>query len=137
MSLLSFLKRTYDKSCILGQGSTGSKVLQVETRLQQLGYYSGKLDSSYGPMLTASVNKFQKDHGMKQYGCIGNNTWNLLFPIVPVDDGWRTVPSYKDFHQINGYDCGPTSMSIGDLNIRQLLLHGLKQIYTKIPHFLE
>ena len=85
MSLLSFLKRTYDKSCILGQGSTGSKVLQVETRLQQLGYYSGKLDSSYGPMLTASVNKFQKDHGMKQYGCIGNNTWNLLFPIVSVN----------------------------------------------------
>jgi peptidoglycan hydrolase-like protein with peptidoglycan-binding domain len=67
MSILSFLKRLFkfDASCFIGQGSTGAKVLQAETKLQQLGYYTGKLDSSYGPMMTASVNKYQKDHGMK------------------------------------------------------------------------
>jgi peptidoglycan hydrolase-like protein with peptidoglycan-binding domain len=115
MSIFSFLKGLFkfDASCFIGQGSTGAKVLQVETKLQQLGYYSGKLDSSYGPILTASVNKYQKDHGMKQYGCIDTNTWKLLFPPTPVDDGWRYVPSFTDFHQINGYDCGPTSMSMG------------------------
>jgi len=83
MSLLSTLKSILKlgNGCTIGQGSTGPKVLQAETKLRQLGYYSGKLDSSYGPMMTVSVSKFQKDHGMKQYGCIGPKTWNLLFPI--------------------------------------------------------
>jgi hypothetical protein len=37
----------------------------------------------------------------------------FIFPSTLVDDGWRYVPSFIDFHQINGYDCGPTSMNMG------------------------
>jgi len=38
---------------------------------------------------------------------------NYIVVNSTVDDGWRYVPSFVKFTQINGYDCGPTSLSMG------------------------
>lgn len=52
----------------LSEGSSGDAVVRLQKRLAELGYYSGKADGGYGPMMTAAVKKAQVDFGMEQTG---------------------------------------------------------------------
>ena len=52
----------------LAEGSSGDAVVRLQKRLAELGYYSGKADGGYGPMMTAAVKKAQVDFGMEQTG---------------------------------------------------------------------
>ena len=46
----------------------------LEKRLKELGYYSGKIDNSFGPQCQRAVRQFQKDKGLKVDGFAGANT---------------------------------------------------------------
>jgi len=52
-------------------GSTGADVLQLQTKLQSLGFYKGKLDGGFGPITKTAVKAFQKAHKLEQVGSVG------------------------------------------------------------------
>ena len=61
-------------------GSVGPEVLRLQTRLAQLGFYAGPLDSQFGGGTDAAVRAFQTAEGLAADGVVGANTWAALFP---------------------------------------------------------
>lgn len=64
---------------VLKNGSTGEAVTKVQTRLQELGYYTGVLDGQYGNGTNTAVSLFQAQHGLKIDGTVGPETSAALF----------------------------------------------------------
>ena len=54
-------------------------MLTVQTRLKELGYYTGILDGSYGTGTIAAVKAFQSKHGLTADGNAGPQTFTVLF----------------------------------------------------------
>jgi zinc D-Ala-D-Ala carboxypeptidase len=63
----------------LSSGSTGEQVKALQTRLQQLGFYSGALDGDYGKGTRAAVRLFQEQHDLDADGIAGQKTLELLY----------------------------------------------------------
>ncbi len=61
-------------------GSTGDSVRQLETRLKELGLYSGPIDGGFGGGVESAVKSFQSSSGLPQDGLVGPQTWSALLP---------------------------------------------------------
>ncbi|WP_425805936.1 spore cortex-lytic enzyme [Desulfitobacterium sp. Sab5] len=59
---------------LLGKGSNGSEVRELQKRLTQMGYVVGPLDGKFGSKTQAAVRRFQQDHGLKVDGLAGTVT---------------------------------------------------------------
>ncbi|MDI6854807.1 MAG: TIGR02594 family protein [Deltaproteobacteria bacterium] len=68
---------------LLKQGMSGDKVLKVQKRLQELGFFTGTPRGNFGPITQAAVRAFQAANGLKVDGLVGDLTWGALF--VPVE----------------------------------------------------
>lgn len=55
-------------------------VKTYQKRLNELGYYLGKLDGLYGPKTKAAIKNFQDERGITADGIVGPVTWQSLFP---------------------------------------------------------
>lgn len=66
------------QAAILRQGSSGTLVKTVQTRLKNWGYYTGSVDGVYGPKTVAAVKKFQAKHGLTADGIVGPATASKL-----------------------------------------------------------
>lgn len=55
-------------------GSTGSGVLDLQTKLNALKYYEGKLSGNYGNLTEEAVRQFQKNNGLSADGVAGPKT---------------------------------------------------------------
>lgn len=56
------------------QGSTGTMVKTIQTKLKNWGYYTGSVDGIYGAKTTAAVKYFQKSNGLTADGVVGPKT---------------------------------------------------------------
>ena len=63
---------------VLKQGSTGSDVRTVQTKLKRWGYYDGAVDGIYGSKTKKAVMYFQKKNGLTADGIVGKNTFAAL-----------------------------------------------------------
>ena len=72
---------------ILSNGSTGTDVTSVQTRLKALGYYTGTVDGKYGSGTIAAVKAFQLNNGLKVDGKTGSGTFAALFGSSAVSSG--------------------------------------------------
>ena len=63
----------------LRKGSQGDDVKSVQTRLKELGYYTGTVDGNYGTGTMNAVKAFQSKHGLTADGVAGTKTYNKLF----------------------------------------------------------
>ena len=61
-------------AAVLKQGSTGSLVRTVQTKLKNWGYYTGAVDGVYGAKTVAAVKYFQRKNGLTQDGVVGHAT---------------------------------------------------------------
>lgn len=52
----------------LSPGDSGDRVKKLQTRLKDLGYFSGNIGGNYGELTTAAVKRFQKKIGANQTG---------------------------------------------------------------------
>lgn len=59
---------------LLGRGSRGSEVTELQKRLVQLGYVLGTADGKYGPKTEAAVRRFQRERGLRVDGLAGTQT---------------------------------------------------------------
>ena len=66
----------------LRRGYIGTDVTTVQTRLKELGYYTGTVDGKYGSGSIAAVTAFQKKCGLKADGLVGQSTYAALFSGV-------------------------------------------------------
>lgn len=72
------------KADLLQLGSRGSAVLQLQNRLQQLGYYDGSVDGLFGPATQAAVMAFQASQKLEPNGIVRNQTWtDLILATTP------------------------------------------------------
>lgn len=62
----------------LAYGSRGTEVEDVQTFLQERGYYDGAIDGIYGPETRSAVTEFQEANNLMGDGIIGDNTWGAL-----------------------------------------------------------
>ena len=60
------------------QGSSGSEVTQIQTKLKNWGYYSGEVDGIFGGDTKKAVSLFQKKNGLTADGVVGNATLAAL-----------------------------------------------------------
>ena len=63
----------------LSNGSTGDAVKRLQSRLKELGYYDGKIDGGYGPMMEAAVKKAQAAFGLEQTGIADSDFQTRVF----------------------------------------------------------
>ena len=60
------------------QGSTGSVVRQIQTKLKNQAFYFGNIDGIYGRQTTTAVRNYQIRYGLKVDGICGNQTLSAL-----------------------------------------------------------
>jgi peptidoglycan hydrolase-like protein with peptidoglycan-binding domain len=58
--------------------ATDPAVMDLQTVMTQLGYYSGPIDGVYGPVTSAAVTEMQKDLGVTADGVFGPSTDEAL-----------------------------------------------------------
>ncbi|MBE5768685.1 MAG: hypothetical protein E7333_03730 [Clostridiales bacterium] len=63
----------------LREGDVGSDVSSVQTRLKELGYYTGNVDADYGKGTVEAVRRFQDKHGLTTDGIAGTKTYKILY----------------------------------------------------------
>ncbi len=64
---------------LIRSGFTGESVSQLQTRLQDLGYYTGTVDGQFGPATNAAVVLFQEQNGLTPDGVVGESTRLALY----------------------------------------------------------
>lgn len=57
----------------------GEEVKLVQTRLTELGYYSGNISGNFLGHTRNAVKAFQQQNALSVDGIVGENTWNALF----------------------------------------------------------
>jgi hypothetical protein len=62
------------------QGSGGTEVIRIQTRLRELGFYAGPADGVFGGGTGSAVKAFQRSLGLIADGIVGEGTWKKLFP---------------------------------------------------------
>ena len=66
------------ESALLKQGSSGTDVKELQAKLIELGYLSGKADGVYGAKTVAAVKAYQKANKLSADGVAGEKTLNSL-----------------------------------------------------------
>ena len=65
-------------AAVYRQGSRGTEVRTIQTKLKRWGYSSGSVDGIYGKQTTAAVVSFQKKNGLTADGVCGEKTLAAL-----------------------------------------------------------
>ena len=68
----------------LSSGDKGDDVKAVQTRLQQLGYFTATVDGKFGDATVKALKAFQKKNGLTQDGVYGAQTRTVLFAPSPI-----------------------------------------------------
>lgn len=78
-------------STVLKTGSQGSEVKRLQTRLKELGYYTGSVDGSYGTGTVNAVMAFQAANKLTQDGVAGKSTQEAIYSYYAVAKKDATV----------------------------------------------
>ena len=63
---------------LLRPGSIGPEVVTLQSKLKDLGFYTGELDGQFGNGTKAALVLFQEQHGLEPDGLAGEETLNLI-----------------------------------------------------------
>ena len=66
------------EAAVLKNGSRGTDVRNVQTRLKNWGYYKGAVDGIYGSQTASAVKLFQKRNGLAVDGIVGAKTASAI-----------------------------------------------------------
>jgi peptidoglycan hydrolase-like protein with peptidoglycan-binding domain len=76
-------------------GDSGEQVVQVQRRLQELGYFKFNATGYYGSLTKEAVKKFQQNNGLVADGVIGPNTEQALNQTYPETPPPTTQPTVR------------------------------------------
>jgi len=60
-------------------GDGGELVVEIQLRMQELGFYSGPISGDFGPLTETAVINFQEAMGLEPNGVVDVYAWRLLF----------------------------------------------------------
>ncbi|MGP1386949.1 MAG: peptidoglycan-binding domain-containing protein [Thainema sp.] len=83
---------------VLYQGRSGDAVENVQSLLQEQGFYNGVIDGIYGSRTASSVITFQRSRNLSADGIVGENTWEALLDAynrTSPDIGESAVTEYS------------------------------------------
>ena len=63
----------------LKSGSSGKLVKQLQTRMTELGYYSGPISGNFARQTLRAVKTIQTQNGLEGKGVVDEATWNVIF----------------------------------------------------------
>ncbi len=78
VALLYVISGRIAVSVISKNGSSGSEVRQIQTKLKNWGYYTGSVDGVYGWQTESAVRSFQKKNNLKVDGVAGEKTLQAM-----------------------------------------------------------
>ena len=67
------------RTAVLKNGSEGDAVVQLQTRLAELGYYTGSIDGQFGNATRTAVLLFQQQNGLSADGIFGAASSEVLY----------------------------------------------------------
>lgn len=70
------------------KGSTGNDVIELQARLQNIGYYKGKIDGLFEYETYWALRNFQKNFGMKITGVADSHTKTMLSKASHYNQKW-------------------------------------------------
>ena len=88
---------------LLGRGSKGPEVIELQKKLAQLGYVVGTADGKFGSKTEAAIRRFQKERGLRVDGLAGTQT-------------------IKELKRLTGQSTNSTGKAVGNKNIDTNLL---------------
>ena len=62
-----------------GEGDTGLNVYVLQSRLGQMGYFTGSRSASFGELTRQAVERFQRDNGLEVTGQADAATWAAIY----------------------------------------------------------
>ena len=74
-------------------GSSGDDAKLVQSRLKELGYYTGKVDGKFGSGSVKALKEFQETNGLEADGVAGQSTYNVLFSVTALKVGTTPTPT--------------------------------------------
>lgn len=79
----------------LRKGATGDDVLMLQSKLKELGYYTGEVHGTYDSATVTAVKAFQKNNNTGVDGVAGAATLRILYERDPVraDEAPKPVPT--------------------------------------------
>ncbi|MBO8154934.1 MAG: spore cortex-lytic enzyme [Bacillaceae bacterium] len=89
---------------ILQKGATGEDVIELQARLQYLGFYNGKIDGVFGWRTYWAVRNFQYEFGLKVDGLVGDDTKEKLIRASKYDRNYvlEQIRQGRDFTYYGG-----------------------------------
>ncbi len=84
------------ETAVLKRGSSGSQVKQVQQKLKNWGYYTGKVDGIYGSQTKKAVEYFQRKNGLTVDGIVGKKTFEALGINVATNSSSNSKYSNSD-----------------------------------------
>ena len=63
----------------LKSGSSGKLVKELQSRMTELGYYTGPVSGNYARQTVRAVKTIQVQNGLKDTGRVDEETWNVIF----------------------------------------------------------
>ncbi|KHE72146.1 Spore cortex-lytic enzyme [Halobacillus sp. BBL2006] len=73
---------------VIQQGATGDDVIELQSRLQYLGFYNGEIDGVFGWGTYWAVRNFQYEFGLDIDGLVGQEVKNKLVKASKYDEGF-------------------------------------------------
>ncbi len=88
----------------LQRGSSGDDVIELQARLQYIGFYKGKIDGIFGWGTYWAVRNFQSDYGLDIDGLVGAETKAVLNRVSKFDKNWvhEQIRSGSEFTYYGG-----------------------------------
>ncbi|MBH0229608.1 spore cortex-lytic enzyme [Halobacillus yeomjeoni] len=73
---------------VIQKGAVGDDVIELQSRLQYLGFYKGKIDGVFGWGTYWAVRNFQSEFGLEIDGLVGQNVKDKLVKASQYDEGY-------------------------------------------------
>ncbi|GAA0444142.1 spore cortex-lytic enzyme [Lentibacillus halophilus] len=93
-------------SQVIQQGATGEDVIELQARLQYIGFYKGNIDGVFGWGTYWALRNFQKDFGLTIDGLAGQKTKQKLADASNYDEGFvkKQIQKGNEFTYYGGVD---------------------------------
>ncbi|WP_231514815.1 spore cortex-lytic enzyme [Oceanobacillus salinisoli] len=91
---------------VIQQGATGDDVIELQARLQYIGFYNGKIDGVFGWGTYWALRNFQYEFGMKVDGLAGQKTKDKLVQVTDYDESFvkEQIAKGNKFTHYGGVD---------------------------------
>ena len=95
----------------LAQGSTGDDIIELQARLQYIGFYNGKIDGKFGYGTYWALRSFQEKYGLPVDGIAGSQTKKKLTAASSYDEKF-VMDNLKKGNQFTHYGGKPLSSQV-------------------------